>query len=290
VLPASSRQLFRFCQFDFSFPLGPSDGRYLARAGEDELDVIVFRTLGAARRSIVRGRRPKSAEPGDVDPDPVSIARVTVIDSIGFEDETAASQWLDRCRKNEDERERATAHAIRVVNRAIHAQRIASGDPYERELNRDQAQTVRLGYGGGDDVVDGHWRAAITVPAPRAAGRRRMLGPQEQLAAILSGRSEAHPSEDLALRARLDLEQGRTREAAIQLRAAADALEAELAASQAKQERAEDLTGLADRTRRLHDLGAAALAGELDDEQASTLTELLAEVERTLRRRRHADG
>jgi hypothetical protein len=290
VLPASPRQLFRFCQFDFSFPLGPSDGRYLARAGEDELDVIVFRTLGAPRRSIVRGRRPKSAEPGEVDPDPVSISRVTVIDSIGFEDEPTASQWLDRCRKDEHEREQATAHAICVVNRAIHAHRISSGDPYERELNRDQAQTVRLGYGGGDDVVDGHWRAAITVPAPRAAGHRRMLGPQEQLAAILSGRRETHPSEDLALRARLDLEQGRTREAAIQLRAAADALEAELAASQAKQERTEGLTGSADRKRRVHDLGAAALAGELDDGQASTLTELLTEVERTLRRRRHADG
>ena len=64
---------------------------------------------------------------------------------------------------------KAAAHAIRV-NRAIHAHRISSGDPYERELNRDQAQTVRLGYGGGDDVVDGHWQAAIPPPALRAAG------------------------------------------------------------------------------------------------------------------------
>ena len=27
----SSSQLFRFCQFDFTFPLGPADGRYLVR-------------------------------------------------------------------------------------------------------------------------------------------------------------------------------------------------------------------------------------------------------------------
>jgi hypothetical protein len=286
VLPAPPRQLFRFCQLDFSFPLGAADGRYLARAGEDHLDVIVFKTLGAPRRSLVRGRRPRQAEPGAADPDPVSISRVTVIDSIGFEDEPAASQWLDRCGKDERERDRSLAHALGVVNRAIHAHRISSGDPYERELTRDHAQTVRLGYGGGEDVVDGHWRAAVTLPAPRPRDRRRMLFPQEQLAAILSGRSAVHPSEDLALRARLDLEQGRTRQAAIQLRAAADALEAELAA--AKDPQNEPLGKLTGRKPQLHELAAAAARGELDAEQITILTELLGEIERPLRRRRHA--
>jgi hypothetical protein len=208
------------------------------------------------------------------EPDPVSISRVTVVDSIGFEDETAASQWLDRCRKDEREREESTAHALRVVNRAIHAQRISAGDPYVRELTRDNAHAVRLGYGVGDDVADGRWRAAITLPLPRPRGRKKMLSPQEQLAAILSGRSEAHPSEDLALRARLDLEQGRTREAALQLRAAWDAFEAGLDSTKGGQ---------------LHDLAAAAARGELDDEQTSGLAELLDDLERVLRRRRHAD-
>ena len=259
MLPAAPRQLFRFCQLEFSFPLGPADGRYLARSGDDELDVIVFKTPDAPRRSVVRGRRPKRAEPGAVDPDPVSISRVTVVDSIGFDDEAAASQWLDRCRKDEREREQSVAHALGVVNRAIHAHRISAGDPYERELTRAHAQTVRLGYGGGDDVVEGHWRAALTLPDPRLRGRRRMLFPQEQLAAILSGRSPANPSEDLALRARLDLEQGRTRQAAIQLRAAADALEAELAAAEDPQN--EPLGKLTGRKPQLHELAAAAANG-----------------------------
>ena len=45
---------------------------------------------------------------------------------------------------------------------------------------------------------------------------------------ILSGRKPAHPSEDVLLRARLDLEEGRTRQAALQARAAHAALGAEL--------------------------------------------------------------
>jgi hypothetical protein len=272
VLPASPSQLFRFCQFDFSFPLGPADGRYLARAGDEDLDVIVIKSVAAGRRGFLGGRRPKDAE-SEGEPDPVSISRVTVVDSIGFQDEAAASEWLERCRKDEGEREGSTANALRVVNRAIHAHRISAGDPYVRELVRDNAQTVRLGYGGGDDVADGRWRAAITLPLPRQRGRKRMLSPQEQMAAILSGRRETHPSEDVALRARLDLEQGRTRQAAIQLRAAWDGLDEDLPSEKGRQ---------------LHDLAAAAARGELADEHRSTLTELLADLERVLRRRRHA--
>ena len=94
---------------------------------------------------------------------------------------------------------------------------------------------ARLGYGAGDDLVAGRWRAAYALPSLAArAGAAQMLAPQQQLAAILSGRSAGRiASEDLALRARLDLEQGRARQAALQLRAAIDALEAELAAARA---------------------------------------------------------
>jgi hypothetical protein len=291
VLPESSPQLFRFCQLDFSVPLGPADGRYLARAGDTDLDVIVVQTLGAARRSSVRGRRPKRAEPGAIDPEPVTIARVTVIDSDGFENEEAAGDWLDRCRKDEGERERSAARALGVVNRAIHAHRVSAGDPYERELTRKHALSTRLGYGAGDDVVEGRWRSAYLFPESRVrVGRRQMLSPQEQVAAILSGRSPIHPSEDLALRARLDLDQGRTRQAALQLRTATDALEAELGASTDAESSSKTLETLSNTRRTVEELAAAALAGELDDERASTLAGLLNEVERVLRRRRHAEA
>jgi hypothetical protein len=295
VFPESSPQFFRFCQLDFSVPLGPADGRYLARAGDgseaSELFVIVVQTLGAARRGSGPGRRPKRAEPGTVDPDPVAISRVTVIDSDGFEDENTAGAWLDRCRKDEGEREQSVARALGVANRAIHAHRISASDPYERELTRKHAQSTRLGYGGGDDVVEGRWRAAYLLPAPRVrVGRRQMLSPQEQVAAILSGRSPIHASEDLALRARLDLDQGRARQAALQLRAATDALEAEFAASADEQSSSKTRETLSNTRSAVDELAAAALGGELDDEQASTLGGLLKEIERILRRRRHAEA
>jgi hypothetical protein len=291
VLPESGSQLFRFCQLDFSVPVGPADGRYLARSGDNDLDVIVIQTLGAARRSSVRGRRPKRAEPGATDPEPVAISRVTVIDSDGFENEEAATGWLDRCRKDESERERSAARALGIVNRAIHAHRVSAGDPYERELTRKHALTTRLGYGAGDDVVEGRWRAAYLLPRPRVrVGRRQMLSPQEHLAAILSGRSPIHPSEDLALRARLDLDQDRTRQAALQLRAATDALAAELAASADEQAASKTREALSNVRRTVDELAAAAPAGELDPERTSSLAGLLDDVERILRRRRHAEG
>ena len=58
-----------------------------------------------------------------------------------------------------------------------------------------------------------------------------MLSPQEEMAGMLSGRRPpAHPSEELLLRARLDLDHGRLVEAALVLRAAAEAMAVELAA------------------------------------------------------------
>ena len=55
-----------------------------------------------------------------------------------------------------------------------------------------------------------------------------MLRPQERLAAILGGRDVALACEELALRARLDADAGRWREAAFQLRVALEAAIAEL--------------------------------------------------------------
>jgi hypothetical protein len=251
--------------------------------------VIVFRTLGAPRLSSSRGRRPKPVEPGASDPEPVPISRVTVIGSTGFEDETAAGDWLERCRKDEDEREEHTANALLVVNRAIRAYRVSAADPYERELSRERVRAVRLGYGTGDDLVEGRWSAAYTLPSPRARARRRqMLAPQEQLAAILSGRSPVHPSEDLALRARLDLDQGRSRESALQLRAAIDALESEGASADAAQRTGERSGGLSELRAEAESLAASALTGELNGEQVSSLADLIDQIERRLRRRRHA--
>jgi hypothetical protein len=107
-----------------------------------------------------------------------------------------------------------------------------------------------------------------------------MLGPEEQIARILGGRQPIYPSEDLLLRARLDLDQGRARQAALQARAARAALEAELGSDEPRQ-------ALRGRTGLLEDLAAAALERELDDGQATQLAEVVVEMERIARRRRH---
>ena len=55
----------------------------------------------------------------------------------------------------------------------------------------------------------------------RTEGRRRrtdVLRPQQHVASVLGGRDELLACENLVLRARLDLEQDRGREAALQLR------------------------------------------------------------------------
>jgi hypothetical protein len=104
-----------------------------------------------------------------------------------------------------------------------------------------------------------------------------MLAPQEQLAGILGGRRAVHPSEDLLLRARLDLDGGRPRQAALQAQAALAALRAEELESDALPPEADRLTTLA----------AAALAGPLDETQARSLDEALTQIERVVRRRRH---
>jgi hypothetical protein len=225
-------------------------------------------------------RRPTPARPGD-ETEPVAVTRVTVIRGKPFEDLAAAREWLAGCRHAE------TAHgevaeALKLLNRAIHAHRVSAADPYVADLSLTGARQVRLGYGGGDELVEGRWRDAYVVPPPAArTRRRRMLAPEEQLARILSGRRPAHPSEDLLLRARLDFDQGRARAAALQANLARAALETELGA--AGRAGAGGAHG-----ELLERLASAALERELTEDEISEIEEALIELERLARRRRHA--
>ena len=75
---------------------------------------------------------------------------------------------------------------------------------------------ISAGWGEGEQVADGRWLHARELPARARAGAARArrdrsaaLRPQERLAALLGGRSTALLCEELTLRARLDLDQGR---------------------------------------------------------------------------------
>ena len=114
-----------------------------------------------------------------------------------------------------------------MLNRAVAAHRVAAADPLLADADPARALVTRVGYGVGEQVAEGEWEAARELPRPREK-RSRALVPQQRLAALLSGRDVALACEELALRARGDLDAGRQREAAMQLHLALEAAVAEL--------------------------------------------------------------
>ena len=111
----------------------------------------------------------------------------------------------------------------------LRSHRAAAGDPYARDVRADHALVVRLGYGEGEQVADGRFGRAVELPKdPPKRKRGEALAPQERLAAVLGGRGRLLVGEELVLRAQLDLDAGRPREAALQARVALEALLGEL--------------------------------------------------------------
>jgi hypothetical protein len=160
----------------------------------------------------------------------VATTRVTVIDPVPLSAEGQARAWLE-----ELDRERDVAAAVAILNRVVHMHRIAAADPYVREVSAAQALVIRAGWGEGEQVAYGTWaHARELAQRSRKRGRRRdrswALRPQERLAALLGGRSSGLLCEELALRAHLDLDQGRPALAAIGLERALVAAVGELEA------------------------------------------------------------
>lgn len=253
-----AEHLFVFIQMEFPCELGPADGRYLLRAGEDgdPQRVVVLGTLGAGRMALGSpGRVPRRGpslparlaarrtRPATPDPAPVPTTRATLIDPISVSAEHQARAWLDDLDPSRD-----VLEATAVLNRVLHAHRVASADPYTSEVTPGQALVIRAGWGEGEQVADGRWTHALELPwrepgPGRGKGRGRgggarsaVLRPQERLAALLGGRGGELLCEELALRARLDLDQGRLAHAAIGLDAALRAALGEL-----REERRQDL-------------------------------------------------
>jgi hypothetical protein len=191
--------------------------------------------------------------------------------------------------------------AHRIVNRAMHAHRLARQDPYGGSLPAAMALVIRVGYGTGDELADGRFRDALEVPpAPGPRNRADALRPQERLAGSLGRRDDAEACETLLLRARADLDGERVREAALQLRVGLEALLAEVrapdsvsapgaglavAAEQADRQ-VEDLETLQGRRSVTGEAANEALAGELSEARAAEVAETLAICERVLRRKR----
>jgi hypothetical protein len=184
----------------------------------------VLRTLGAPQRRLVGRRRTKDVSGASVEPVPTS--RATIVRATPFDSADEADAWLDATASDNDD---AVSVAARELNFVLRSHRAAASDPYARDVRADHALVVRLGYGEGEQVADGRFGRAVELPRePPKRKRDEALAPQERLAAVLGGRDMLLIGEELLLRARLDLDAGRPREAALQARIALEALLGEL--------------------------------------------------------------
>ncbi len=225
-------RLFTFVQMELPWELGPADGRYLLRKpagpqGSEPQHVLVLGTVGAERRGLLGGRsRMRRTDP---EPAPVPVTRATVVDPIPLSAESQARAWLDQL-----DPEREALAAAEVLNRVLFAHRIASAATHIHEVSPTQALIVRAGFGEGEQVADGLWSDAreLRLSRRRAGKRATVLRPQERLAVLLSGRGTPLLCEELALRARLDLDGGRLELAAVELDRAYAAALAELPGEQ----------------------------------------------------------
>lgn len=239
-------------------------------------------TLGAPERRTLLGRRAqKRRTDPEPEPIPVTTARATVID-VGspFGGEPDARGWL----ANADEDDLLVD--LGVLNRMLYAFRLVSADPYVGPVGRHHVLVARIGYGNGEEVADGLWTEARELIEPERRQRRRaILHPQARLAALLGNREQPLASEELALRARLDLDSGRYREAALQLLVTLDAAIAELAVDPRVAVLEDRVAELREQRDPVAATAQNALAGPLEQQDLETVVFVLGRIEAALRAR-----
>jgi hypothetical protein len=263
-------------QWELAGRLGPPPGRYVLRrfAGDDVQAVVIVAEADVAPPR--RRRRPRRAEPGPAAAAPVT--RVTVARPAPLSDGAA---WLATAARDPAVRAEAEAALVRLVA----AQRVATATPLP-DPDPAQALVARVGYGSGEQVAEGAWEAAVELPREaERRGRRRADAGTERLAALLSGRDAALACEELALRARADLDHDRPREAALQLEGALHAALAELAGWRDRGDLARRLAELAGYAEPVAAAAAAAREGRLDPPGVETVSAALARLEAALRAR-----
>jgi len=241
----------------------------------------VLSTLGAReRRRAVPSRKQRKAQP-EPEPSQVPTTRATIVE-VGdpLAGREAATQWLNAAGETE------LAAGLAVLNRVLHAYRIATADPRAHGAGRHDALVARIGYGVGEQVADGLWTDAreLTDPAPRRR-RPRVPAAQARLAALLTGNQIALGCEELALRARLDLDEGRDREAVLQARIALDAALAELGGDPSAPALGERLQELRELQPAVAAAAEQALDGTLPAPDREAVAFALARLEAALRAR-----
>jgi hypothetical protein len=249
------------------------------RRGDEAERVVVIATLGAPPRRLLRRRRrrPQRSEGGEVTPVPT--VRATLVDAEPLTSEHHGEAWLDRLRRRPELIFEEAEMASRRLNAVLRAHRTAALDPFVREISPDVATIVRVGYGAGEEVAYGRFAAALDLPQERGrASRRDTIWPQERLAALLGGKTALSPATELVLRARLDVDAGHPREAALQARIALEALLAELPGNHPSR-------GPLEETRpAVAEAANAALSGDPPDESRAAVEQAVRLMHAAIRR------
>ncbi len=265
--------LLPFVELEFVHAIGPGAGRYVVAVDGEEgeagtQDVLQIKIVDGTTTTKGLRRRTRDESAAAV-PTDVPVLRVMWI-GAGQPAATQgeASGRLERLRRQEDEREELVEAILGVLNTAIRAHRAAARDPYVAEVTRADPRAVRFGFGEARPLTQGQWTEAFLAPAPRppSLDRAVKLGPSETVALALRGTLDLLESEELVLRASLDLDQERWRAAGAQLVAAVDLLRAEFTA--ARQNGVAVLVqddDLARRGERVRSLSQLARGDELDE-------------------------
>ncbi len=287
----TAEQHFPFLQLELPGETGLDVGRYLIRpAPEAEPEaVLVVTTIGAPpKRTRFFTRKPRPTDAGEDVPEALTATRLSAVQSRRPMSATEAAEWLAGLKGNTEGLSSFIDEGVTMLNRAIHAQRAASMDPYLQEVTPQKASAVRVGFGSGLQVADGTWTQALRVPSEiggRRSGWADSLRPQERVASVLGAKDQVSPFETLLLRARLDLDQSRPREAAMQLRAGVEALLSDVPEGVSGDE-LRDLEALDELRDEIAAAADEAAAGSLSDISSVAIVDGLKLSERVLRRRR----
>jgi hypothetical protein len=210
----------------------------------------------------------------------VATGKATIV-AVGspFVDEEDARAWLWKAGEVE------LSGDLVVLARALHAYRLASADPYLHSAGRGDALVARIGFGLGEEVADGRWTDARELRPTDGRSRTDRLEPQARFAAILAGRDRALVCEELALRARLDFDEDRPREAVLQVLVALDAALSELASDPAAATLHGRLDELGARRSAIEKAARSALEGSLGEDAVEDVGHTLTRIEAALRAR-----
>lgn len=301
---------FLAVQFEFTHAIGPHAGRYVvahpssvdaggAALRSEELtrreqlsgvtmkpstaDVLAISVVGAAAATAPRQKlRRRAKEAGVADaPADVPLLLATFIRGTEPLEASVADARLLQIAEDDDAQQAWVADGLAVLNRAIRAYRAGSRDPYVTEVAQRDARVTRIGYGTTESLPDGRFTRAALLPPPIGVKptREERLQPAETTADVLAGRTAVLEGEDLLLRAYTDLDHGRTRAAALQVRAAVHLLELEFAGLEGGGALTVDFGALAGRA---DELVAAVAVGALGAAEIVELEALTDDLERAI--------